>query len=99
MLYQSLKHVALQYGLDETAGNYIVDNFITVLPEDVKQGMILLEENPRYHKKDNVKIDFNKSLIAGAEFAASISKPESVFNYINQYCLRFLLLKGQQGRK
>lgn len=81
-LKKKLEQTALQYGLRETTGTYIVDNYITVLPEDARKGMIFLGKNPASYKAGNIKIDFKKALIAGLEFAASISNPESIFNYI-----------------
>ena len=81
-LKKELEQVALQYGLEESAGDYIVDNYITVLPEDARKGMIFLGKDPASYKAGNVKIDFKKAIIAGFELVASISRPESIFNYI-----------------
>ncbi len=81
-LKKELEQVALQYGLKESAGTYIVDNYITVLPEDARKGMIFLGKDPASYKAGNVKIDFKKAIIAGFELVASISRPESIFNYI-----------------
>ncbi len=81
-LKRELGQAALQYGLDELAGAYIVDNYITVLPEDARKGMIFLGRDSASYKAGNVKIDFKKAIIAAFELAASISRPESIFNYI-----------------
>lgn len=81
-LKKELEQAALKYGLEKTAGTYIVDNYITVLPEDARKGMIFLGEDSASYKVGNIKMDLKKAVIAGLEFAASISKPESVFNYI-----------------
>ncbi|MDE7326218.1 MAG: hypothetical protein K2N63_08085 [Lachnospiraceae bacterium] len=81
-LKKELEQAALQYGLEESAGIYIVDNYITVLPEDARKGMIFLGKDPASYKAGNVMIDFKKALVSGFEFAASISRPESIFNYI-----------------
>ena len=81
-LKKELEQAALQYGLEESAGTYIVDNYITVLPEDARKGMIFLGKDPASYKSGNVMIDFKKALVSGFEFAASISRPESIFNYI-----------------
>ena len=81
-LKKELGQAALQYGMEETAGVYIVDNYITVLPEDARKGMIFLGEDSASYKAGNVKIDLKKAIVAGLELTASISKPESVFNYI-----------------
>lgn len=81
-LKKELEQIALKYGLEKSAGTYIVDNYITVLPEDARKGMIFLGEDSASFKAGNIKMDLKKAVIAGLEFAASISKPESVFNYI-----------------
>ena len=49
-LKKELKQAALQCGLEESAGTYIVDNFITVLPEDARKGMIFLGEDSASYK-------------------------------------------------
>lgn len=71
-LKKELEQVALQYGLEESAGDYIVDNYITVLPEDARKGMIFLGKDTASYKAGNVMIDFKKALVSGFEFAASI---------------------------
>lgn len=81
-LKKELEQAALKCGLEKTAGAYIVDNYITVLPEDARKGMIFLGEDSASYKAGNIKLDLKKAIIAGLEFAVSISKPESVFNYI-----------------
>lgn len=81
-LKKELEQAALQYGLEKAIGAYIVDNYITVLPEDARKGMIFLGEDSASYKAGNIKMDLKKAIIAGLEFVASISKPESVFNYI-----------------
>ena len=81
-LKKELEQAALKYGLEETAGAYIVDNYVTVLPEDARKGMIFLGEDSASYKVGNIRIDFKKAVMAGLEFAALISKPESVFSYI-----------------
>lgn len=81
-LKKELEQAALEYGLEESVGAYIVDNYITVLPEDARKGMIFLGEDAASYKAGNIKIDLKKAVIAGLEFAVSISRPESIFNYI-----------------
>lgn len=81
-LKKELGREALKYGLEESAGNYIVDNYIVVLPEDARKGMIFLGEDSVSYKAGNIKVDLKKAVIAGLELAVSISSPESVFNYI-----------------
>lgn len=81
-LKNELEQAALQYGLEKSTGAYIVDNYIVVLPEDARKGMIFLGEDSASYKAGNIRIDFKKAIIAGLELAASISRPESIFNYI-----------------
>lgn len=92
-LKKKLEQAALQYGLEKTAGAYIVDNYITVLPEDARKSMIFLGDDSVSYKAGNIKIDFKKALIAGLEFAASISKPESIFNYIQLLIISVFLIE------
>lgn len=81
-LKQKLEQAALQCDMPETAGDYLVDNFITVIPEDARKGMIFLGTDSASYKAGNVKIDLKKALVAGLEYVATIHKPESIFDYI-----------------
>ena len=47
-----------------------------------RKGIIFIGEDSASYKAGNIKMDLKKAFIAGLEFAASISKPESIFNYI-----------------
>lgn len=78
-LKRELEQAALECGLEKSVGTCIVDNYITVLPEDARKGMIFLGEDSASYKTGNIKIDLKKAVIAGLEFVASISKPESIF--------------------
>lgn len=77
-----LQDCAKEILMDQQAGTYIVDNFIEFIPEDYVKGMIFLGNDPVSYKAGNVRIDLKKALLAGIEFVASISAPESIFNYI-----------------
>ena len=59
-LKKELEQAALQCGLEESVGTYIVDNFITVLPETSRKGMIFLGEDSASYKAGNIKIDLKK---------------------------------------
>ena len=61
-LKKELEQAALEYGLEESAGAYIVDNYITVLPEDARKCMIFLGEDSASYKAGNIKI---KPLLPG----------------------------------
>lgn len=77
-----ISEVAVDYGIDTLAGSYIVDNHITIIPDDARKGMIFLGEESVSYKPGNIKIDLKNTLVVGLELFASISNPESVFNYI-----------------
>ena len=65
----------------ETAKN-IVDHFIEFIPDDDIKGMVFLNDDPVSYKLGNVRLDLRKAILAGLELAASVSRPESIFNYI-----------------
>lgn len=81
-LKNKIKELAVDYGMDELIGSYIVDNHITVIPNDARKGMIFLGEESVSYKPGNIKFDLKNVLVAGLELLASINKPESIFNYI-----------------
>lgn len=81
-LKKVLKQAALQHGLKETLGDYIVDNYIEVRPEPPVKEMIFQGERAVSYKLGNIRIDIKKALVAGLELAASVSRPESIFHYI-----------------
>ncbi len=97
-LKKELEQAALKCGLEESVGAYIVDNYITVLPEDARKGMIFLGEDSASYKAGNIKMNLKKAIIAGLEFAASISKPESVFNYIQLIIISAFFI-GKSAKK
>ena len=73
-LKKELEQAALKCGLEESVGAYIVDNYITVLPEDARKGMIFLGEDSASYKAGNIKMNLKEAIIAGLEFAASIKE-------------------------
>lgn len=91
-LKQELERSALQYDMTEATGDYLVDNFITVIPEDARKGMVFLGKNSASYKAGNVKIDLKKALVAGLEYVASVNKPESIFNYIQMIIVSVLFV-------
>lgn len=91
-LKQELERTALQYDMEERVGDYLVDNFITVIPEDARKGMIFLGENSASYKAGNVKIDLKKALVAGLEYVVSVNKPESIFNYVQMIIVSVLFV-------
>ena len=91
-LKQELERTALKHDMAETVGDYLVDNFITVIPEDARKGMIFLGENSASYKAGNVKIDLKKALITGLEYVASVNKPENIFNYVQMIIVSVLFV-------
>lgn len=69
-------------GLEESTGSSIVDNYIMVIPDDARKGMVFLGNEAISYKFGNISMDFKKAIAAGIELVASISRPESFFNYV-----------------
>lgn len=81
-LKEYLEQAALQCSLEKTLGDYIVDNYIEVQPEFPMKEMIFQGDRAVSYKLGNIRIDIKKALLAGLELAASVSRPESTFHYI-----------------
>ena len=64
-------------GLEESTGNSIVDNYIMVIPDDARKGMVFLGNEAVSYKFGNIRMDFKKAIAAGIELLASVSCPES----------------------
>lgn len=75
-----LEEYSLQNGLNPTFGNTIMDKYLEIIPDTAKRDMIFLGESASY-KLGNIRLDIKNGLIAVAEFVASLSKPENVFQY------------------
>ena len=69
-------------GLGEKAGSDLADRYITVIPDDERKGMVFLGEEAASYKQGNVRLDLKKAIVAALELAASVSLPESYFNYL-----------------
>lgn len=91
-LQKILQSCASNYSENESMTKYIVDNFVEFIPEDDIKGMIFLGNNSASYKTGNVRLDLRKALLAGAEFVASISNPESIFNYIQLLIVSVLFI-------
>ena len=98
-LKEELEQLALEYSLEESMGTYMVDNCITVIPEDARKGMVFLGREAASYKMGNIKIDLKKAIIAGLEFIASVSKPESVFNYIQLIIVSVFFIEKSMKQK
>lgn len=91
-LQKELQNCAREYSEDTSMTKYIVDNFVEFIPKDDVKGMIFLGNNSASYKAGNVRLDFRKALLAGVEFVASISNPESIFNYIQLLIVSVLFI-------
>ena len=52
-------------GLEESTGNSIVDNYIMVIPDDMRKGMVFLGNEAVSYKFGNIRMDFKKAIAAG----------------------------------
>lgn len=93
-LSKELQDYASDCGENKTVAVNIVDNFIEFLPEDDMKGMIFLRNDPVSYKLGNVRIDLKKAILAGLELAASVSRPESIFNYIQMLIVSVLFIRS-----
>lgn len=93
-LSKELQDYANDCGENKTVAVNIVDNFIEFLPEDDMKGMIFLRNDPVSYKLGNVRVDLKKAILAGLELAASISRPESIFNYIQMLIVSVLFIRS-----
>lgn len=69
-------------GLDKKTGADIVNDYIIVIPDDERKGMIFLGNDAASYKFGNIRLDLKKAIAAGLELAASVNLPESFFNYL-----------------
>ena len=82
-LKSGLMQEAEVLGLGEKAGSDLADRYITVIPDDERKGMVFLGEEAASYKLGNVRLDLKKAIVAALELAASVSLPESFFNYLS----------------
>ena len=81
-LKSGLMQEAEVLGLGEKSGGDLADRYITVIPDDERKGMVFLGEEAVSYKLGNVRLDLKKAIVAALELAASVSLPESFFNYL-----------------
>ena len=93
-LSKELQGYASDSGEDKTVATNIVDNFIEFIPENDMKGMIFLRNDPASYKLGNVRLDLKKAILAGLELAASASRPESIFNYIQMLIVSVLFIRN-----
>lgn len=93
-LKNELDKIGVECGNDENVGNYVVDHYIEIFPEDPRKGIIFLGDRTVSCKPGNIKVNLKKSLSEGIEFLISLNKPESTFNYI-QLILNTIIFIGK----
>ena len=97
-LRERISDNAKKFGEDEAFGRCIVDQFVEFLPDDEIKGMIFLGRDPVSYKLGNARINLKQAMLAGVEFAASASRPESIFNYIQLLIISVLFIRNATGQ-
>lgn len=80
-LKEKLGLEAEKLGLDNKWGSKFVDEFVLIMPEDERKGIIFLGEESATYKAGNIRMNLKKAISAGIEWAASLEKLESMFDY------------------
>lgn len=93
-LGKKLQDYASECGENAEVAKNIVDNFIEFIPDDDIKGMVFLNDDPVSYKLGNARIDLRKAILAGLELAASVSRPESIFNYIQMLIVSALFVRN-----
>lgn len=81
-LNERLQKYAEDCGEEAAVGKSIAEQFIEFLPDDELKGMVFLGREPVSYKLGNARLNLKKAIVAGIEYAASVSRPESIFSYI-----------------
>lgn len=98
-LKSGLMQEAEVLGLGEKAGSDLADRYITVIPDDERKGMVFLGEEAVSYKLGNVRLDLKKAIVAALELAASVSLPESFFNYLQLLIVGAFLSRNLRNRR
>ena len=98
-LKSGLMQEAEVLGLGEKAGSDLADRYITVIPDDERKGMVFLGEEAASYKQGNVRLDLKKAIVAALELAASVSLPESFFNYLQLLIVGAFLSRNLRNRR
>ena len=93
-LIRELQGYASDHGETETVAKGIVADFVEFLPDNDIKGMVFLVNDPVSYKLGNAMIDLRKAILAAVEFAASVSRPESLFNYIQMLIISVLFIRS-----
>lgn len=84
--------------IQEDTASLIADKYLEIIPDSLEKNIVFLNEDSYSLKPGNIKLDMKCFIIAGIEFFASISNPESLFNYI-QLALLIIIFAGKIGIK
>ena len=80
-LNRYLENCSQRMGIEEPFYDCVMGNII-ISPEPMKKDMIVLADHSFSIKPGNIRLDLKACIATGIELAASLSKPENVFNYI-----------------
>lgn len=89
---KQLEEHSIQNKLNPQFGNIIMDRYLKIIPNTTKRELIFLNGEPASYKPGNIKLDLRSGLIAVAEFVASLSKPTSIFEYVQLVILSALCI-------
>lgn len=90
----TLQRYAGNCGENEAVAKSIVADFVEFLPDDDVKKMVFFGNDPVSYKLGNARIDLRKAILAGVEFTASVSRPESLFNYIQMLIVSVLFIRS-----
>ena len=76
--------------IEEDLVSQIIDQYLEIIPEASRKNMIIMGADSFSLKAGNIKLNMKCLIVAGAELLASISVPESLFNYIQLALLAFM---------
>ncbi len=93
-LREIISDYARKYGEDEAFGRNIVDQYVEFLPDNEIKGMIFLDRDSVSYKLGNARLNLKQAILAGVEFAVSISRPESIFNYVQLLIISILFIRN-----
>ncbi len=77
-----LEGYSRERGLNMSFGDMIMDQYLEIIPDDMKREMIVLGKESASYKLGNARLDLKSVLLAAADFVASLGHPECLFQYI-----------------
>ena len=98
-LNERLQKYAEDCGEDAMVGKSIVEQFIEFLPDDELKGMVFLGRNPVSYKLGNARLDLKKAIVAGIGYVTSVSRPESIFSYIQLLIISVIFIGNATEQK